>query len=321
MDEEGPSPKKIRRSQQSEVSGLDDPSEVIEQQKQVNQHEPIVLNVGGTRYETSLSTLLSHDTSFFNKMFNGTYSTQPSLDGSYFIDRDGRHFHFILSYLRRGKVHIPSQNKLCVLDNLLEEAAYYQLTTLVRLIKTERVRTSSTLKFDQTAFGGNLRFIGDMKVTYDILDDLEKEDAPICLLHDAVSAEMCDEYILYLKLEGLSKEDSFFMYDLGYVQSRHIEFRGGLINMLDGICIDGQGPGGEQSYDKSDNVLDDERGMTRASSQGIALSFNFVTDKFKFFQNNKLIHTMSLHGLKFLIPAISMTYDNNTVTLIKHEFK
>ena len=37
-------------------------------------------------------------------MFSGRFDTKPSEDGSFFIDRDGTHFRYILNYLRIGQL-------------------------------------------------------------------------------------------------------------------------------------------------------------------------------------------------------------------------
>ena len=47
-------------------------------------------------------------------------------DGSYFIDRDGRHFHYVLSYLRSPAQFDPPTDAT-VLRELSKEAEYYKL--------------------------------------------------------------------------------------------------------------------------------------------------------------------------------------------------
>ena len=43
-------------------------------------------------------------------MFSGRFDTKPNEDGSYFIDRDGTHFRYILNYLRTGQLLLPEDN-------------------------------------------------------------------------------------------------------------------------------------------------------------------------------------------------------------------
>lgn len=48
---------------------------------------PIELDVGGTRFSTSRSTLVRVEGSMLEAMFSGRHALAPSSDGSYFIDR------------------------------------------------------------------------------------------------------------------------------------------------------------------------------------------------------------------------------------------
>ena len=50
----------------------------------------VKLNIGGTKYETTASTLFSLD--YFAAFFNGNYGDKKDSDGFYFIDRDGEGF-------------------------------------------------------------------------------------------------------------------------------------------------------------------------------------------------------------------------------------
>ena len=87
------------------------------------------LNVGGTRFETTLATLLSTP-SMLSIMFSGRYQliTSP-VDQSIFIDRDGTHFRYILNYLRDHNCCLPSNPE--IRQELLAEAKYYQLDQLI----------------------------------------------------------------------------------------------------------------------------------------------------------------------------------------------
>ena len=50
---------------------------------------------------------------------------KPSTDGSFFIDRDGKHFHLILNYLRDGKVILPEG--VTLLKEVEAEAKFYKI--------------------------------------------------------------------------------------------------------------------------------------------------------------------------------------------------
>ncbi len=66
------------------------------------QKQKVKLDVGGHRFSTSRATLLGVPGSFLAAMFSGDHPLEKDEDdGSYFVDRDGRHFHHILNYLVR----------------------------------------------------------------------------------------------------------------------------------------------------------------------------------------------------------------------------
>ena len=89
----------------------------------------ITLNVGGQRFTTSLQTITKDKGSMLHAMFSGRFDSKPAEDGSYFIDRDGTHFRYILNYLRTGYLLAP-EDKL-VRKELLEEAQFYQIRGIV----------------------------------------------------------------------------------------------------------------------------------------------------------------------------------------------
>jgi len=92
--------------------------------------EPIQLNVGGKMFCTTLDTLTKYRDSFFGAMFSGYIALKPRKDGSFFIDRDGTNFHYILNYLRTDEWIIP-QNKPHLVKMLLLEAEFYQIKELI----------------------------------------------------------------------------------------------------------------------------------------------------------------------------------------------
>jgi len=57
-------------------------------------------------------------------MFSGNFPLIPEEDGSYFIDRDGEVFKYVLSYLRDGTV---DSSAMRYREALLREANYFQL--------------------------------------------------------------------------------------------------------------------------------------------------------------------------------------------------
>ena len=67
----------------------------------------VKLNVGGSKFETTLSTLTRYPDSMLGAMFSGRHEVPPDDEGYVFIDRDGTHFRAILNFLRTGFVDQP----------------------------------------------------------------------------------------------------------------------------------------------------------------------------------------------------------------------
>lgn len=108
------------------------------------QENRIKLDIGGQQFTTSMLTLLKDPNSMFAAMFSGRHKLRQESDGSYFIDRDGAHFRYILNYLRDGCIKegtLPSNDVLW--GELLNEAEYYQLTGLVEYLKSLMNRSVS----------------------------------------------------------------------------------------------------------------------------------------------------------------------------------
>ncbi|KXJ05720.1 BTB/POZ domain-containing protein KCTD21 [Exaiptasia diaphana] len=102
---------------------------VAKKLEHVHFSDTIKLNVGGQFCTTSLQTLTKDAGSMLHAMFSGRFDTKPAEDGSYFIDRDGTYFRYILNYLRNGKLLLPD-DKL-VEKEVLEEAKFYQIQGIV----------------------------------------------------------------------------------------------------------------------------------------------------------------------------------------------
>ncbi len=90
--------------------------------------EIVELNVGGTHFTTTRSTLSKEPDSMLARMFAGdmTPSTKDSM-GKYFIDRSGVHFSAVLAYLRGECLLLSSASPQRLA--LLQEAKYYQVAS------------------------------------------------------------------------------------------------------------------------------------------------------------------------------------------------
>ena len=85
----------------------------------------VKLNVGGSKFETTLSTLTRYPDSMLGAMFSGRHEVPPDDEGYVFIDRDGTHFRAILNFLRTGFVDQPRSEQAA--NELKRELEYYQL--------------------------------------------------------------------------------------------------------------------------------------------------------------------------------------------------
>jgi hypothetical protein len=101
--------------------------------------QKVVLNVGGVYFETTIGTLTNDNDktmSYFRSLFSRQWKLEKdSKDESIFIDRDGILFRYILQYFRTGQVAIDFDNALLRRD-LMTEAEFYKINSLVQLLKT-----------------------------------------------------------------------------------------------------------------------------------------------------------------------------------------
>lgn len=95
----------------------------------------VVLNVGGSRFHTTMSTLTRDPSTLLASMFSGRYPLEVDPeDNSYFIDRDPTHFRYCLNYLRDNTISLPPNRAMHL--ELLREASYYQISGLVDFLRS-----------------------------------------------------------------------------------------------------------------------------------------------------------------------------------------
>ncbi|KAK3267695.1 hypothetical protein CYMTET_23763 [Cymbomonas tetramitiformis] len=88
----------------------------------------ITLNVGGTLFQTTQTTLCSAGDSFFTSLLSDDFSSDVDENAHLFIDRDPDLFKLILSWLRTRNVFADENTPL---QALLHEAQFYCLAGLV----------------------------------------------------------------------------------------------------------------------------------------------------------------------------------------------
>ena len=67
--------------------------------------------------------------SMSHAIFWGRFDTKAGEDGSYFVDRDGTHFRYILNYMRTGGSIVP--NDEIMRKELRAEARFYQVEGMI----------------------------------------------------------------------------------------------------------------------------------------------------------------------------------------------
>jgi len=86
--------------------------------------EIVYLNIGGKKYVTTKTTLLSKGQNFFTPLITGNIKSHKDKDGAYFIDRNGTYFKPLLDYLRHGELLVPMNMQL---EHILKEADFYSI--------------------------------------------------------------------------------------------------------------------------------------------------------------------------------------------------
>lgn len=107
-------------------------------------HHTITLNVGGTQYSTTLSTLLRINDTYFTARFSNPQRQLTAFNPLeiQFIDRCGILFHYILNYLRDPQLQwLEHCTDMVMLQQLYSEAQYYCLMELAQHIK-QRIDTN-----------------------------------------------------------------------------------------------------------------------------------------------------------------------------------
>ncbi|RHZ67058.1 hypothetical protein Glove_303g149 [Diversispora epigaea] len=85
--------------------------------------EEIILDVGGTKYKTKRSTLTKHPNTLLGKIF-----LNPSnCNKEFFLDRNGRAFHYIMEFYRTGEPLWPDKSDGVTCEEVEREFEYFQI--------------------------------------------------------------------------------------------------------------------------------------------------------------------------------------------------
>ncbi|CAJ0599132.1 unnamed protein product [Cylicocyclus nassatus] len=106
--------------------------------------ERVKINVGGTVFETLVSTFTKFDNSVFCDL------VADRNEEELFIDRDPVHFSKILSYLRDAE-HFKPPLKNYDREILRQEAEFYKLPGLVKLCSPEVLHVGDTVLWSESA--------------------------------------------------------------------------------------------------------------------------------------------------------------------------
>ena len=101
--------------------------------------EQVELNVGGKLYSTTVTTLTRLPNNLIEKMFTGQSPITKDSQGRCFIDRDGEIFAHVLNFLRTKSLTL--RDNFSDMESLMQEAEYYQINDLKRLIQSHAATT------------------------------------------------------------------------------------------------------------------------------------------------------------------------------------
>ena len=96
----------------------------------------ISINVGGTVFSTTKTTLTVDPESMLARMCDTELSHERDSNGNIFLDRNPKAFEIILEFLRTGKLFNVGIG--CTLEQLEAEADYFGLVGLLEMIKEQK---------------------------------------------------------------------------------------------------------------------------------------------------------------------------------------
>ncbi|RHZ67066.1 hypothetical protein Glove_303g145 [Diversispora epigaea] len=86
--------------------------------------EEILLVIGGIKYKTKRSTLTKYPNTLLGRIF-----LNPCIK-EYFLNRNGRAFHYIMELYRTGKPLWPNESDVVTCEEIEREFEYFQILTI-----------------------------------------------------------------------------------------------------------------------------------------------------------------------------------------------
>uniref|UniRef100_A0A7S0AJX0 Protein kinase domain-containing protein n=1 Tax=Pyrodinium bahamense TaxID=73915 RepID=A0A7S0AJX0_9DINO len=142
---------------------------------------PVTLNVGGIRYTTSRETLAGC------QKLSDLVASPPGPDGTYFLDRDGRHFSEVLNFLRDGPELFSPPSEVDARRLLQREALFFGLQELAKSVQElytgAPIPTNEEQRLEKLE-GLNVMHTDDHEQHYDAITRIISAtlDVPIALL-------------------------------------------------------------------------------------------------------------------------------------------
>ena len=133
--------KVVREKFETDIAEMKEMNKLVETQ--------VKLDVGGQNFMTSTTTLTSDPNSLLGTMFSGLHPIRAEQDRSYFIDRDGTHFRYVLNFLRDGALGPIEPTNHKTLLELLAEAEYYKISGLITAVKEIMARERMSVNSDE----------------------------------------------------------------------------------------------------------------------------------------------------------------------------
>jgi hypothetical protein len=126
------------RNQEIDIHRKDLDAEIKSNSKENISFPPkITLDIGGTKFTTSLNNLRNQKSLYFATMFSGIFPIKACEDGSYFIDRNPTLFPIVLDFIRGEEIETNDMSPKEV-KQLLKEAQFYHLIELEQLLTRTR---------------------------------------------------------------------------------------------------------------------------------------------------------------------------------------